>query len=57
MNVDFVVSGSLGGRESDTFFEAAFNEANTEYVGIWHYPDNVDGGAADERITYSRIQE
>lgn len=48
---------SLGGKESDTFFEAAFNEDNTEYVGTWHYSDDVDGGAADERIVYNRIQE
>jgi hypothetical protein len=46
---------SLGGKESDTFFEATFNEDDSEYVGIWHYPDDVDGGAADERIAYSRI--
>jgi hypothetical protein len=48
---------SLGGKESDTFFEATFNEDNTEYIGTWHYPDDVDGGAADERIVYSRIQK
>ncbi len=48
---------SLGGQESDTFFEATFNEDNTEYIGTWHYPDDVDGGAADERIVYSRIQQ
>jgi hypothetical protein len=45
---------SLGGSESDTFFEATFNEDNTEYVGTWHYPDDVDDGTADERIVYSR---
>jgi hypothetical protein len=43
---------SLGGKES----EATFNEDNTEYIGTWHYPDDVDGGAGDERIVYSRIQ-
>jgi hypothetical protein len=48
---------SLGGKESDTFFEATFNEDNTEYIGTWHYPDDVDGGTADERIIYSRIQK
>ncbi|MFL6075456.1 MAG: hypothetical protein ACJ73S_18870 [Mycobacteriales bacterium] len=47
---------SLGGKESDTFFQATFNQDNTEYVGTWHYPDGVGGGAADERIVYSRIQ-
>jgi hypothetical protein len=48
---------SLGGTESDTFFEATFNEDNTEYAGAWHYPDDVDGGVADGRIVYSRVQE
>jgi hypothetical protein len=48
---------SLGNKESDTFFEASLNEGDTEYVGTWHYPDNVDGGATDERIAYSRIGE
>jgi hypothetical protein len=48
---------SLDGKESDTFFAATFNEDNTEYVGTWHYPDDVDGDAADERIVYSRIHE
>jgi hypothetical protein len=48
---------SLGSEESDTFFEATFNEDNTEYIDTWHYPDDVDGGAADERIVYSRIQK
>ncbi|GAA4465809.1 hypothetical protein [Phytohabitans houttuyneae] len=47
---------SLGGKESDTFFEATFNDEDTEYIGTWHYPDDVDSGAADERIVYSRIQ-
>lgn len=45
---------SLGGKESDTFFAAIFNDDNTEYVGTWHYPDDVDGRAADQRIIYSR---
>ena len=48
---------SLGAKESDTFFEATFNEDNTEYVGTWHYPQNADEGAADEWIVYSRIQK
>ena len=48
---------SLGDRESDTFFEATFNEDNTEYIGTWHYPDDVNDGAADEPIAYSRIQK
>lgn len=46
---------SLGGKESNTFFEATFNHDNTEYVGTWHYPDDV-GGVTDERIVYSRIE-
>jgi hypothetical protein len=48
---------SLGGKESDTFFDATFNEDNTEYIGTWHYPDEVDGGAADELIVYSRVRK
>jgi hypothetical protein len=48
---------SLGDKESDTFFEATFNEDNTEYIGTWHYPDDVDAGAGDERIVYSRVQK
>jgi hypothetical protein len=48
---------SLGGKESDTFFEATFNEESTEYIGTWHYPDDDDSGAADEPIVYSRIQK
>ncbi len=46
---------SLGDKESDTFFEAQFNDDNSEYVGTWHYPDGVDDGAAEERIIYTRI--
>ncbi|MEV6849355.1 hypothetical protein [Actinoplanes sp. NPDC051411] len=47
---------SLGDGESDTFFEAAFNNDNTEYVGTWRSPDNAGGDAAEERIVYSRIE-
>jgi hypothetical protein len=56
-NLRVSLGGSLGGKESDTFFEATFNEDNTEYVGTWHYPDDVDGDASDELIVYSRIHE
>lgn len=44
-----------GDQESDTFFEATFNDDNSEYVGTWHYPDGADDDAADESITYTRI--
>lgn len=47
---------SLGDKKSDTFFEASFNDNNSEYVGMWRYPDDVDDDAAEERITYTRIQ-
>ena len=47
---------SLGGKESGTFFEASFNDDNSEYVGTWHYPDNVGDGGAEERIIYSRVE-
>lgn len=46
---------SLGDKKSDTFFEASFNDDNSEYVGTWHYPDDVDDDAAEARIVYSRI--
>ena len=47
---------SLGDKRSDTFFEASFNDDNSEYVGTWHYPDVVGDDAADERIVYTRIE-
>ena len=46
---------SLGKMESKTFFEAKFNDDNSQYVGTWHYPDDVSHDAGDERIIYSRI--
>ncbi|TCO35592.1 uncharacterized protein DUF1579 [Kribbella steppae] len=42
----------LADKESDTYFEARFNDDNSEYVGTWHYPD--DGG--DDAIIYRRIE-
>jgi hypothetical protein len=45
---------SLHDKESDTYFEARFNDDNTEYVGTWHYPDGDD--ASEERIVYSRMK-
>jgi len=44
---------SQGDKESDTYFEARFNDDNSEYVGTWHYPDD---GATEERIVYERIE-
>ncbi|GAB3426376.1 hypothetical protein [Flindersiella endophytica] len=46
---------SLGDEKSDTFFNARFNDDNSEYVGTWHYPDDGDGNAAEEQIVYTRI--
>lgn len=46
---------SLSDQTSDTFFEASFNDDNSEYVGTWHYPDDIGSDAGDERIVYSRI--
>ncbi len=46
---------TLGSADSDTYFEAAFDEDNSEYTGTWHYPPGADDGAADERIVYTRI--
>ncbi|MEV0799251.1 hypothetical protein AB0I34_16285 [Kribbella sp. NPDC050281] len=47
---------SLSDETSDTYFEARFNDDNSEYVGTWHYPEHVVGGAPEERIVYSRIE-
>ncbi|MFC9688809.1 hypothetical protein ACFTSF_09735 [Kribbella sp. NPDC056951] len=47
---------SLGVGESDTYFEAAFKDDDSEYVGSWHYPDSAGDAAADERIVYKRIE-
>lgn len=46
---------SLGDEKSDTFFNARFNDDNSEYVGTWHYPDDGGGNAAEEQIIYTRI--
>jgi hypothetical protein len=46
---------SLGDEKSDTFFNASFNDDNSEYVGTWHYPDDGGGNAAEEQIIYARI--
>jgi hypothetical protein len=45
-----------GGKESATYFEARFNDDNSEYVGTWHYPDGAGDDATEERITYTRMQ-
>lgn len=46
---------SQGDEKSDTFFNARFNDDDSEYVGTWHYPDDGDGNADEEQITYTRI--
>ena len=46
---------TLDGADSDTYFEAAFADDNSQYVGTWHYPPGADAGAADERIVYTRM--
>lgn len=46
---------SLGDEKSDTFFNARFNDDNSEYVGTWHYPDDGGSNVAEERIIYTRI--
>lgn len=46
---------SQGDAESDTYFEARFNDDNSEYAGTWHYPEGVGGDAAEERIVYTRV--
>jgi hypothetical protein len=47
---------SLGDKESDTFFEATFDNNDREYAGTWHYPNDAGADAAEERIVYSRIE-
>lgn len=46
---------SQGDEKSDTFFNARFNDDNSEYVGTWHYADDGGGNADEEQITYTRI--
>lgn len=47
---------SQGGKDSDTYFEAAFNDDNSEYVGMWHYPDSGDHDSQESQIVYKRIK-
>ena len=44
---------SLSDKTSDTFFEARFNDDNSEYAGTWHYSDD---DVPEEGIVYSRIE-
>jgi hypothetical protein len=44
-----------GSADSDTYFEATFDDDFSEYTGTWHYPSGDDGGAEDERIVYTRM--
>lgn len=46
---------SQGEEKSETFFNASFNDDNSEYVGTWHYPDEGGADADEERIVYTRI--
>lgn len=45
---------SLGGKDSNTFFEATLNDDKSAYAGTWHYPDSVDAAAAAEQIEYRK---
>ena len=45
---------SLGGEESETYFEASFNDDNSEYSGTWRYADG-DASDSTETIVYSRV--
>src|SRR5258708_24259523 len=48
---------SLGDKSSDTYFEATFNDDNSEYIGTWHYPTSSENHDADEeQIVYTRIE-
>lgn len=46
---------SQGGKDSDTYFKATFNDDYSEYTGTWHYADGIDPDAENEKITYTRI--
>lgn len=52
---DRTIRVSLGGQDSDTYFQATLNQDNSQYVGTWHYPE---GGPADatETIVYTRVR-
>lgn len=39
---------NFGDADSDMYFEATFNDDNTEYSGAWHYPD---GGGYEAILT------
>jgi hypothetical protein len=45
---------SLGEEDSETYFQAALNEDNSQYVGTWHYADG-DPPDATETIIYTRV--
>jgi hypothetical protein len=47
---------SLGGKDSDTYFEATLNDDDSEYTGTWHYPDGDDQDEEEARIVYKRIK-
>lgn len=46
---------SLGGAESDTYFEARFADDDSAYAGTWHYPDGTGDEGTEEPIVYARI--
>lgn len=48
---------SLREKESDTYFEATLNEDNSEYTGLWHYPEGGDQDTEKSRIVYTRIKQ
>lgn len=45
---------TLANADSDTYFEATFDDDVAVYTGSWHYP-SADDGAADEQIVYERL--
>jgi mannose-6-phosphate isomerase-like protein (cupin superfamily) len=47
---------SSGDKDSDTYFEATLSDDNSEYIGVWHYPDGTDDDSTAERIEYTRIE-
>lgn len=47
---------SHGRKDSSMYFEATLNDDDSEYAGIWYYPDNGGQDTEAARIIYTRIK-
>jgi hypothetical protein len=45
---------SLDDEDSTTYFQATLNEARSQYIGTWHYPEGTSPETA-ETIIYTRV--